>query len=102
MARERPPNDQHDERPDPEELLDRYQLRDPVSSDSLTGSSSSGGPRRRGRLRIYLGMAAGVGKTYAMLNEGRRRKARGTDVVIGFVETHDRPITAQQIGDLET
>lgn len=57
--------------------------------------------RRRGRLRIYLGMAAGVGKTYAMLNEARRRKARGTDVVIGYVETHKRPLTAQQIGDLE-
>jgi two-component system sensor histidine kinase KdpD len=46
-------------------------------------------------------MAAGVGKTYAMLNEGRRRKARGTDVVIGYVETHKRPITEQQMGDLE-
>jgi two-component system sensor histidine kinase KdpD len=47
-------------------------------------------------------MAAGVGKTYAMLNEGHRRKERGTDVVIGYVETHSRPLTAQQIGDLET
>jgi two-component system sensor histidine kinase KdpD len=46
-------------------------------------------------------MAAGVGKTYAMLNEGRRRKGRGTDVVIGYVETHHRPLTEQQIGDLE-
>jgi len=56
---------------------------------------------QRGRLRIYLGMAAGVGKTYAMLNEGQRRKGRGTDVVIGYVETHGRPLTEQQIGDLE-
>ncbi|HEY7349296.1 MAG TPA: universal stress protein [Ktedonobacterales bacterium] len=56
---------------------------------------------QRGRLRIYLGMAAGVGKTYAMLNEGRRRKGRGTDVVIGYVETHGRTLTEQQIGDLE-
>jgi len=39
----------------------------------------------RGELRIYLGAAPGVGKTYAMLNEGRRRSARGTDVVVGFV-----------------
>src|SRR5262249_37230 len=54
----------------------------------------------RGRLRVYLGMAAGVGKTYAMLNEGRRRTERGTDVVIGYVETHGRPLTAEQIGDL--
>jgi two-component system, OmpR family, sensor histidine kinase KdpD len=55
----------------------------------------------RGRLRIYLGAAPGVGKTYAMLNEGRRRAARGTDVVVGYVETHGRSSTADQIGDLE-
>jgi len=58
-------------------------------------------PPRRGRLRIYLGMAPGVGKTYAMLNEGRRRKSRSTDVVVGFVETYNRPNTIAQIGDLE-
>src|SRR5262245_42491015 len=46
-------------------------------------------------------MAPGVGKTFAMLNEGRRRKSRGTDVVIGFVETYGRPNTIAQIGDLE-
>ncbi|MGH8992433.1 MAG: ATP-binding protein [Acidimicrobiia bacterium] len=56
---------------------------------------------KRGTLRIYLGAAPGVGKTFAMLNEGRRRKSRGTDVVIGFVETHGRARTAEQIGDLE-
>jgi two-component system, OmpR family, sensor histidine kinase KdpD len=55
----------------------------------------------RGKLRIYLGAAPGVGKTFAMLNEGRRRSTRGTDVVVGFVETHGRLNTAQQIGDLE-
>ncbi len=44
----------------------------------------------RGRLRIYMGYAAGVGKTFAMLNEGNRRRERGTDVVIGIVETHSR------------
>src|SRR5512143_2937564 len=55
----------------------------------------------RGALRIYLGAAPGVGKTYAMLNEGRRRKQRGTDVVVGLVETHGRSNTAAQIGDLE-
>jgi two-component system sensor histidine kinase KdpD len=59
------------------------------------------GAGARGRLRIYLGMAPGVGKTYAMLNEGRRRKQRGTDVVVGFVETYNRPLTIQAIGDLE-
>lgn len=55
----------------------------------------------RGELRIYLGAAPGVGKTYAMLNEGCRRKARGTDVVVGFVETYGRANTAAQLRDLE-
>ena len=55
----------------------------------------------RGTLRIYLGAAPGVGKTYALLGEGRRRASRGTDVVVGFVETHGRPQTAAMIGDLE-
>ena len=55
----------------------------------------------RGTLRIYLGAAPGVGKTYAMLDEGQRRKGRGADVVVGFVETHGREHTAAQIGDLE-
>ncbi|MDR7277513.1 sensor histidine kinase KdpD [Catenuloplanes atrovinosus] len=55
----------------------------------------------RGRLRIYLGAAPGVGKTYAMLEEAVRRAARGTDVVIGFVETHGRPMTEAMIGGLE-
>jgi two-component system, OmpR family, sensor histidine kinase KdpD len=53
-----------------------------------------------GRFRIYLGAVAGVGKTYAMLNEGHRRRHRGTDVVIGFVESHGRPVTEERIGDL--
>jgi two-component system sensor histidine kinase KdpD len=52
-------------------------------------------------LRIYLGYAPGVGKTYAMLQEGRRRKARGTDVVVGWVETYGRPHTIDALGDLE-
>ena len=55
----------------------------------------------RGSLRIYLGSAAGVGKTFAMLNEGRRREERGADVVVGFVETHGRPHTAEQLAGLE-
>jgi two-component system, OmpR family, sensor histidine kinase KdpD len=54
-----------------------------------------------GRFRIYMGAAAGVGKTFAMLDEGWRRHRRGTDVVIGFVETHGRPRTAELIRDLE-
>ncbi len=55
----------------------------------------------RGTLRIYLGAAPGVGKTYAMLNEGQRRAERGGDIVVGFVETHGRENTLAQIGDLE-
>ncbi len=55
----------------------------------------------RGKLRIYLGSAPGVGKTYAMLDEGWRRRERGADVVIGLVVTHDRPRTIAQIRDLE-
>src|SRR5262249_46206354 len=55
----------------------------------------------RGKLRVYLGAAPGVGKTYAMLNEGGRRNARGTDVVVAYVETHGRPNTEGQIGALE-
>src|SRR6202011_4807781 len=58
-------------------------------------------PMARGKLRIYLGAAPGVGKTFAMLDEGWRRRGRGTDVVIGYVETHNRPKTAAQIRDLE-
>jgi two-component system sensor histidine kinase KdpD len=56
---------------------------------------------RRGVLRVYLGAAPGVGKTYAMLDEGHRRAARGTDVVIGYVETHGRQHTAEKIEGLE-
>ncbi len=54
----------------------------------------------RGKLRLYLGAAPGVGKTYAMLNEGWRRKERGTDVVIGWVQEHGRPQTDAQVRDL--
>src|SRR5262245_20181450 len=57
--------------------------------------------QQRGRLKIYLGFAAGVGKTFEMLQEGQRLKRQGVDVVLGMVETHGRAETAQQIGDLE-
>ena len=55
----------------------------------------------RGQLRIYLGAAPGVGKTYAMLAEGDRRRARGTDVVVGLLETHGRKLTAAMAEGLE-
>lgn len=57
--------------------------------------------RRRGTLRVYLGAAPGVGKTYAMLDEGHRRRERGTDVVVALVETHGRPHTAAQVDGIE-
>jgi len=50
---------------------------------------------------VYLGAAPGVGKTFAMLNEGHRAKVRGTDVAVGLVETHGRALTQEQVGDLE-
>ena len=66
--------------------------------DSQSGDAARPG---RGQLRIYLGSAAGVGKTYAMLGEGHRRRERGTDVVVGFVETHGREHTTEQLRGLE-
>ncbi len=56
---------------------------------------------KRGTLRIYLGAAPGVGKTYDMLSEAHRRLERGTDVVVGFVEHHDRPRTEVMLHGLE-
>lgn len=67
-------------------------------TSSTTGEDE--GVRPTGRFRVYLGAAAGVGKTCAMLDEGWRRFQRGTDVVVGFVETHKRPYTLEQIRDL--
>ena len=74
-------------RPTPEELLAR------VNAEEKK--------QKRGRLKVFLGFAAGVGKTYEMLNEANRRKQRGQDVVIGYVETHKRKGTEGQLGDLE-
>ena len=57
--------------------------------------------QQRGRLKIYLGFAAGVGKTYEMLQEAHRLKQQGVDVAIGIVETHGRPETAALVEGLE-
>lgn len=57
--------------------------------------------QQAGKLKLYLGPCPGVGKTFAMLVEGNRLKKRGVDVVIGYVEPHERPETSAQIGDLE-
>jgi two-component system sensor histidine kinase KdpD len=56
---------------------------------------------KRAPLRVYVGAAPGVGKTFAMLGEGRRRRERGTDVVVGLVETYGRPRTIEALGELE-
>ena len=111
MSKQPPDKQQREEgRPDPEELLRRYSLRDrdlgvPPPATTATGAQAapeaSGYQHRRGRLRVYLGSAAGAGKTYTMLNEGHRRESRGTDVVVGYVETHGRLQTQAQLGDLE-
>ncbi len=57
--------------------------------------------RERGKLKLYIGSAAGVGKTYRMLQEGNELRRRSVDVVIGFVETHARAETVAMLGDLE-
>jgi two-component system, OmpR family, sensor histidine kinase KdpD len=115
MAEQPPdePRPREEGRPDPEELLRRYSLRDrdleappaapvPGTGAMITPQPAAGGyPHRRGRLRVYLASAAGAGKTYTMLNEGHRRESRGTDVVVGYVETHGRAQTQAQLGDLE-
>ena len=115
MAEQPPdePRPREEGRPDPEELLRRYSLRDrdleappaapaPGTGARITPQPAAGGyPHRRGRLRVYLASAAGAGKTYTMLNEGHRRESRGTDVVVGYVETHGRAQTQAQLGDLE-
>ncbi|MCX5539410.1 DUF4118 domain-containing protein [Paraburkholderia sp. CNPSo 3076] len=74
-------------RPDPDELLDRMQ-RDEEKS-------------QRGRLKIFFGASAGVGKTFAMLQAARRRTDEGADVVVGIVETHGRKETLALIEGLE-
>ena len=56
----------------------------------------------RGNLKVFLGMAAGVGKTYRMLQEGRAEAEDGRDVVVGYLEPHGRDETIEQVGDLES
>ncbi len=72
------------------------------TADEMLVRIGGGGTADRGRLRVYLGMAPGVGKTYRMLEEGHRRTARGTDLVVGFVEAHGRAETAKLLDGLET
>jgi two-component system sensor histidine kinase KdpD len=83
-----------------------------VSLDKTVARSSNARPNaesllvkeqesRRARLRVYLGAAPGVGKTYQMLEEAHLLKRQGVDVVIGFIEPHGRTDTEALIGDLE-
>ena len=81
-----PERDAFDVRPTADEMLARVR------------EEASGG---RGRLRVYLGMAPGVGKTFRMLEEGHRRVGRGTDLAVGFVEPHGRPHTVELLDGLE-
>ena len=62
---------------------------------------SSEADKQKGRLKLFLGYAPGVGKTFSMLSEGIRRRSRGEDVVIGVVETHGRTGTAELASKLE-
>jgi two-component system sensor histidine kinase KdpD len=80
------------DRPNPDAILARLQR------EEREGKQRKG---KRGRLRIYLGAFPGVGKTYSMLNEARRRRSYGEDVVAGFVETHGRKNTEAQVEGLE-
>ena len=76
-----------EERPDPDQLLER------VRADEAR--------RARGKLKIFFGAAAGVGKTYAMLEAARAQQAAGVDVMIGWVETHGRAETEALLPGLE-
>jgi two-component system sensor histidine kinase KdpD len=79
--------EERERRPTPEELLVKVMHQERQE--------------KRGRLKIFLGFAAGVGKTFEMLCEANRRKQRGQDVIIGYIETHKRAGTEEQLGDLE-
>ena len=74
-------------RPDPDQLLEQIKAEE--------------AQRKRGKLKIFLGYAAGVGKTYAMLEAARQRKEEGFDVAIGYIETHKRVETEAMVGELE-
>ena len=72
-----------------------------MSDAAAADTDATGEVEAAGRFRIYLGAAPGVGKTYAMLSEGQRRRGRGADVVAGFVEAYGRPATEELIDGLE-
>jgi two-component system, OmpR family, sensor histidine kinase KdpD len=72
-----------------------------ATAREVRNAGTDGVVEEAGHFRIYLGAAAGVGKTYAMLSEAHRRRDRGKDIVVGFVESHGRKLTEEMLGDLE-
>src|SRR6185312_13555226 len=77
---------------------------DGTSTDATLGSSDFLRlleSRERGKLKVYIGSFAGVGKTYRMLQEGNALRARGIDIVVGFVEMHGRAETEAQLANVE-
>ena len=79
------------DRPTPEQMLARIKTEGELPTSD----------RKCGRLKIYFGYAAGVGKTFAMLQNARREKEAGVDIVVGYVELHGRPETEALLEDLE-
>ncbi len=77
------------------------ELRDPTRKSPEDWLLTTETEKQRGRFKVFLGYAPGVGKTFSMLSEGIRRKSRGEDVVIGIVETHGRSGTAELAAKLE-
>ena len=80
------------DRPTPEQMLARIKTE---------GDAESSGQAKRGRLKVFFGYSAGVGKTYSMLLDARSEQAAGTDVVAGYVEPHGRPETEKLLEGLE-
>ncbi len=80
-----------DKRPDPDELLSRIEQEEEQAREAQTG---------RGKLKIFFGACAGVGKTYAMLSAGKQAQAENVDVVVGLVETHGREDTKRLLEGL--
>jgi two-component system sensor histidine kinase KdpD len=81
------------------EALTGREVAEPIIQVAWTREQAKA--RKRASLRVYLGAAPGVGKTYAMLSEGQRRRNRGTDVAVGFVQTYGRPLTIEMLEGLE-
>ncbi|HEY7529545.1 MAG TPA: sensor histidine kinase KdpD [Gemmatimonadota bacterium] len=93
MTRSPPSRDPAERRPDPDALLAQIRAESPATAE--------GAERPRGRLKVFLGAAPGVGKTYAMLEAAQARRREGVDVIVGVVETHGRAETERLLAGLE-